>query len=150
MILKPKKCNECPARGWGDYYVPDECVEGAETFVLGQNPGPDEENEGRPFVGKTGKEMELRYFPLAKLVRGVNVSIGNTIRCRMFGTNNLPSGKQGAAIAVFCQSAHFRPPQSTRLTVAQGAWAWRAKGQTTKISDWRGFLAPDEYQGDTV
>lgn len=121
-------------------FVPDELVEGAEVFVLGQNPGADEAREGRPFVGKTGQVMESRYFPEAGLERGVNVSLGNALRCRWRGSNDLPPESVLAGALSHCMQAHFRPPSTTRLVVAQGGLAWRAMGQKGKITEWRGFL----------
>ena len=125
----------------GQGFVPDEVVE-AEVFILGQNPGFDEELEGRPFVGATGQTMIGKYFGSAGLVRGENVSIGNVIRCRWNRQNALPPEAVLKPALRHCMKAHFRPPSQTRLVVAQGALAWRAMGQSTKITEWRGFLAP--------
>lgn len=126
----------------GRGFVPDELVESTAVLVYGQNPGEEEERQGRPFVGKTGQEMERTYFPVAGLVRGENVSIGNALRCRWQGGNTLPSGKVLDAAIAHCTQAHLRVPGGTRLIVAQGAVAWKALGGPGKISDWRGFLKP--------
>lgn len=159
MIAKPSSCEGCPLyqSGTGGF-VPDEIVEGAPVFVLGQNPGEDEEHEGRPFVGKTGQAMMADFFPAGGLIRGENVSIGNLIKCRLYikgkGTNNLPTGATLAGAVAHCTSKHLAIPASTRLVVAQGAHAWRyASGTSFNISDWRGFLAPNGYAptgNDTV
>src|SRR5262245_41101390 len=89
MLPKPDACRSCPlwGNGWG--YVPDEVVEGAPVFVTGQNPGQEEEDSGKPFVGATGRQMESKYFKQAGLERG-KVSIGNALRCRWQGSNELP------------------------------------------------------------
>jgi len=121
-------------------FVPDEIVDGSEVFVLGQNPGVDECREGRPFVGKTGQVMMQRYFPEAGLERGVNVSLGNVLRCRWQNSNDLPPEPALTKAIQHCQAAHFRPPSTTRLVVAQGGLAWRAMGQSGKVTEWRGFL----------
>jgi DNA polymerase len=125
--------------------VPDEVVEGAEVFVLGQNPGEEEEREGRPFVGSTGRKMMAVYFPVAGLVRGENVSIGNTLRCRWQNSNNLPTGKILDQAMAHCTRAYLRIPESTKLVVAQGALAVRAmsKDPLVTVEKWRGFLIPN-------
>ena len=129
-------------------FVPDELIDGAPVFVLGQNPGEEEEKEGRPFIGKTGQAMMADFFPAGGLIRGENVSIGNLIKCRLYtangkGTNNLPTGNTLKAAVTHCTNAHLHIPLSTRLVVAQGAHAWKyASGTDYPISEWRGFLAP--------
>ena len=138
----------CPLYQTGDGFVPDELVEGAEVFVLGQNPGVDEEKEGKPFVGKTGQKMIETYFPVAKLVRGENVSIGNVIKCRWNNSNNLPSGKTLQESVRHCVREHLYIPPSTRLIVAQGSLAAKTISGDDRlaIEKWRGFLIPNEYK----
>ena len=145
-MRKPPSCQGCPMYQDGDGFVPDELVEGSEVFVLGQNPGAEEEREGKPFVGKTGQAMLNEYFPIANLVRGENVSIGNTLKCRWRKSNNLPIGKTLMDAVAHCTKSHLRFPQSTRLVVAQGALATKVMTQNNDISitDWRGFLLPNE------
>lgn len=113
-------------------------------LVVGQNPGQQEEQEGRPFVGATGQMMERVYFPLAGLVRGVNVSVANAIRCRWHHGNDLPAlGAKDKLIETaiaHCANAHLRIPPSTKLIVAQGAYSLYALTGQTKINDWRGYL----------
>src|SRR5262249_6864545 len=125
----------------------DEPIPGAPVLVLGQNPGADEEREGRPFVGRTGEMMVREWLPRAGLIRGENVSIANTLRCRWQGpqgrTNNLPNGKVLNEAIRHCTESYFRVPAGTKLIVAQGAVAWKAMGGPGSITDWRGFLKPD-------
>lgn len=130
----------------GTGFVPDEIIEGAPVFILGQNPGAEEEKVGKPFMGKTGQAMESKYFPIAGLIRGENVSIGNTLRCRWNNSNNLPSGRVLADSVLHCTREHLRIPRSTRLVIAQGALAVKLVAQDEKISieKWRGFLIPNE------
>lgn len=144
MLPKPDTCKGCPLYQDGNGFVPDELVEGSEVFVLGQNPGAEEEQEGKPFVGKTGYVMVHEYFPIAGLVRGENVSIGNTLRCRWQQSNNLPTGKTLSSAVAHCTQAHLRIPESTKLVVAQGSLAAKlmANDDTLSITDWRGFLLP--------
>jgi uracil-DNA glycosylase len=148
-LSKPEKCKGCPLYQSGEGFVPDEIIEGSEVFVLGQNPGEEEERQGKPFVGKTGQVMVSRYFPAAGLRRGENVSIGNTLRCRWKGGNTLPTGKLLSQAVVHCNREYLRIPISTRLVVSQGALAAKflARDDKLSIEKWRGFLLPNEYQG---
>ena len=124
-------------------FVPDEVVDGATIFVLGQNPGADEEREGKPFVGATGETMARDFFPRAGLTRGVNVSLGNVLRCRWVSdgqrTNLLPRGAVLRQAVAQCRQ-YLALPTTTKLVVACGALAWSALEKPGSISAWRGFV----------
>lgn len=143
-------CRGCPFFGDGNKnFVGDEIINGAPVFVLGQNPGADEEREGRPFIGKTGEQQAKHFFPKAGLIRGENVSIGNAIRCRLNNSNELPpikSTEMRQAIE-HCSRAHLRRPEGARLVIAQGEVAlYAATGEglheNRTIAAWRGWLVP--------
>ena len=177
MIPKPSTCDGCPVKPLSPYWVPDEVVPGAPVFILLQNPGENEVKGRRflgysggserweshppaPAIGKTGHFQEQRMFPLAGLERGINVNIGNVIRCRWGNTNELPplSDVRVREAIIHCQRQHYRPPAATTLVVVQGEYAlWamtREAGHATKeitdeesekgrtISSWRGWLLP--------
>src|SRR3989304_9324580 len=121
MIRKPDTCIGCPLYGDGLGFVPDEIIEDAEVFVLGQAPGEEEEAEGIPFTGRTGQRMDKRFLPLAGLERGKNVSVGNVLKCRWQSggpfarTNALPGADLLARAVGHCTSAHLRIPADVRL-----------------------------------
>ena len=57
--------------------------EGAEApllMMIGEAPGGDEEKQGRPFVGKAGKNLD-HFLALVGLVRG-NIYITNVVKFR--------------------------------------------------------------------
>lgn len=143
MLPKPDTCKGCPLYGTGKGWVPDEIKSGARVLIYGQNPGEDEEREGRPFVGKTGALMESEFFKRAGLSRE-EVSIGNAIRCRWRFGNELPPVEQKITqeALAHCTQAHFVLPEGTKLIVAQGAYALKALTGEHTISDWRGYLLP--------
>lgn len=118
-----------------------------------------------PTIGPTGWMQEREFFPLAGLKRGENVSIANTIRCRWRDpatgkhTNTLPPVNILRPAVDICNRNYSRIPSSTNLIIAQGKLAWEhLTHQTTvtdqtrrmKISDWRGYLAPEPYAGIPV
>src|SRR5262245_55839483 len=78
MLPKPSECTGCPLYGDGVGWVPDEIVEDSDTMILMQNPGDDEEREGRPAVGKTGQVMDAKMLPRAGLIRG-QVTVANVL-----------------------------------------------------------------------
>lgn len=148
MLPKPDSCKGCPFYGAGVGFVPDELRPGTEVMVIGQNPGEQEEAEGKPFVGKTGQMMESKFFPLAGLDRS-RMSIGNAIRCRVNDSNELPPLDQTTSreAVEHCTRAHLRKPEGTRLVIAQGAYALFATtghgaNKNDRIGDWRGWALP--------
>ncbi len=139
---KPPGCFGCPLYGDGRGYVGDELREGAAVFIVGQNPGEQEEVEGRPFIGKTGQAME-KYLRDAGLTRD-EVSVGNALRCRWRGSNDIPHIRDALK---YCWAAHGRIPDGTRLIVSQGDYAAvTLTGETVSAGDkstgWRGYLRP--------
>jgi len=139
MLPKPDLCRACPLWQTGKGWVPDEIVEDAPVFILAQNPGQEEEAAGKPMVGKTGQYQEAAFFPVAGLERGINVSIGNVLRCRWQRSNTLPP-EPTLTEAIACCKQHLKIPKSVRLVVAEGALAWRALGGTGSVTEWRGQL----------
>jgi uracil-DNA glycosylase len=71
------RCALCP--GKFNMVGPDGPQE-AEYVFIGEAPGRDEDRHGRPFVGKTGREVNEHYLPLAGL-RREQVYFSNSIRC---------------------------------------------------------------------
>ena len=145
MILKGSGCIGCPLHTRGAMMVPDEMIEGAKVCIVGQNPGAEEEAQGKPFIGQTGKLLMGTYMPIAGLERG-KVSLANVIRCRVDGSNELPALKTKDRLAEqaieHCQRAYFRPPESTRLIVVQGNYALYGLTGELRSTAWRGWLLP--------
>src|SRR2546428_7763535 len=88
VLAKPPACQGCPFYGDGQGFVPGE-LRGSPVLVYGQNPGAEEEAQGKPFVGATGATMERNYFKVSGLSRE-DVSLDNAIRCRYKNANELP------------------------------------------------------------
>ena len=124
----------------GHGWVPDEIVTGAPVLTLFQNPGAEEEIEGRPTVGKTGQWVARHLHPPAGLTRGVNVSIANVLKCRWRrwvgmgkggmweGTNSLPPEPILTQAMAHCTSAYLRMPPGVEVVVACGELAHRYVG----------------------
>ena len=78
------RCALCPAK---HNLVPPSGPEDSDVIFIGEAPGKDEDREKIPFVGKTGREVNEHYLPLAGL-RRAGVRVANAIRC-------LPDRPQG-------------------------------------------------------
>jgi len=148
-MKKGPRCESCPAYGFSSQMVPDEIKPGAQIYLLNQAPGANEEALGQPMVGKTGQAWESRFLKDAGLSRD-QVNVGNVIRCRWHGTDDLPpvSSVLVKAAMKHCQQAYFTIPPATRLLVAAGDYACMAlTGSTVADGDkagsgWRGYLKP--------
>jgi uracil-DNA glycosylase family 4 len=53
----------------------------ADWLIVGEAPGAEEDLKGEPFVGQSGKLLD-NMLAAIKLVRGKNVYIANTVKCR--------------------------------------------------------------------
>src|SRR5712691_11884035 len=142
MLPKPDGCLGCPFYGDALGFVPDEVIPNAKNQVYLQNPGEQEEQEGKPAVGPTGQVLNQTLLPRAGLSRGIDVSVCNALRCRYNHQNKLPSGKQLEEAIRRCRQFDSNDA-GTKLTVAAGAAAWQAFDGPGSITDWRGFLAPN-------
>jgi uracil-DNA glycosylase len=78
------RCPQCP--GTNNCVPPDgPCP--ADVMFIGEGPGKEENEKLIPFIGKTGREVNEHYLPLAGLRRD-QVYVTNAIKC-------LPSGRGG-------------------------------------------------------
>lgn len=57
MNPKPRECDGCPRFNSGRGFVPGDGPLDARLIVLGEQPGTNEVNEGKPFVGASGYEL---------------------------------------------------------------------------------------------
>lgn len=65
---------------------------GAEILVIGEAPGKDEDEQGKPFVGRSGQLMD-RMFAQIGLDRKSNILISNTIYWRPPGNRDPTQGE---------------------------------------------------------
>ena len=73
-----RRCGLCETRtnvvfGMGDPH--------AEVMFIGEGPGRNEDEQGLPFVGRSGKLLD-QYLEAVDLTREKNVFIGNIVKCR--------------------------------------------------------------------
>ncbi len=71
------RCSTCPGK---HKCIPFVGPAHAQLKFIGEAPGRDEDKKGEVFIGKTGREVNEGYFPLAGIRRS-DVRIGNAISC---------------------------------------------------------------------
>lgn len=84
MLKKVRKqianCKECQLHEKRKNVVPGEGNTDADLIFIGEAPGREEDNQGRPFVGRAGNLL-TKIIKAMKMTRG-DVFIGNIIKCR--------------------------------------------------------------------
>ncbi len=139
-----KNCTMCPLGTLGRTNVvfgegnPD-----ADILFIGEGPGASEDQQGRPFVGRSGKLLTKALEGLG--IQRADVFITNIVKCRP--PNNRPPTPEEATMCtslfLFNQLKIIRPA----IICALGATALRSLfGQEVKISKVRGTIMRfDEY-----
>ena len=74
-------CQRCPLHTTRHNVVFGQGVENAEVLFVGEGPGQNEDEQGLPFVGRSGQLMDkmLHYIDLD---RSRNIYIANIVKCR--------------------------------------------------------------------
>jgi DNA polymerase len=99
VAAEVRACSACDLCKVRIFAVPGEGVEQPLVLVLGEAPGADEDETGRPFVGPAGQLLD-RMLAAIDLSRKKNCFIANTIKCRPPG-NRDPLPEETAACAHF-------------------------------------------------
>lgn len=74
-------CTKCPLHETRTHAVPGEGARFAKIILVGEGPGKNEDETGRPFVGRAGKLLDLMLDAVG-LSRETNVFIANMVKCR--------------------------------------------------------------------
>lgn len=104
-ITRCQKCRLCAGR---TYPVPGEGNPHARLMFIGEGPGRDEDQTGRPFVGRAGQLLD-------KMIGAIGLSreevfIANVVKCRP-PQNRVPTDEEAAACKLHLriQTALIRP-----------------------------------------
>src|SRR5438128_1355521 len=127
------RCALCPAM---NACIPEDGPSNADILFIGEAPGPQEDKgakkrpPGRPFIGKTGEEVDRHYLPLAGL-RREHVCFTNAIRClpTSAGGKLDPTRAKDLALLECCAATHLYPlieRLRPKILVPLGAFACRA------------------------
>ena len=84
-------------------------VENAEVLFVGEGPGQSEDEQGLPFVGRSGQLLDKYLFAI-DLDRNQNCYIANIVKCRP-PQNRVPTDEEAAACKLHLriQTALIRP-----------------------------------------
>ncbi len=107
----------------------------AGLMVVGEGPGREEDREGRPFVGRSGRLLERLLLEEAGL-RREQVYIANVVKCRPPGNRDpLPEEIEACRPYLDAQVSLVGP----RVVLTLGNFATRVLlGTSERISDLRG------------
>lgn len=75
-----KACTQCPLQKNRRQAVPGEGSSQAQILFLGEGPGQNEDQEGRPFVGEAGRFLDELLSSIK--VKRQDVFITNVVKCR--------------------------------------------------------------------
>ena len=74
-------CTRCPLCETRQHVVFGQGAADAEVLFVGEGPGQSEDEQGLPFVGRSGKLLDS-YLEAVDLSREKNVFIANIVKCR--------------------------------------------------------------------
>jgi len=74
-------CTRCPLSETRTHVVFGQGVPSAEVLFVGEGPGQSEDEQGLPFVGRSGKLLDKYLFAI-DLDRSKNCYIANIVKCR--------------------------------------------------------------------
>ena len=75
------QCRRCPLCAERRHVVFGQGVPNAEVLLIGEGPGAQEDEQGLPFVGRSGQLLD-HYLEAVDLSRDKNVYIANIVKCR--------------------------------------------------------------------
>jgi DNA polymerase len=133
-----RKCMQCPLGTLGRTHVVfGEGNADAKIMVVGEGPGQDEDRQGRPFVGRSGKLLTQTFSNVG--ISRVNVYITNVVKCRP-PNNRTPLPLESTTcknLLLFNQIKIINPS----IIITLGAIALQAfAGEKASISQVRGKI----------
>ena len=114
-------CTECDLCEGRTQAVPGEGPENAEIMFVGEGPGFQEDQQGRPFVGPAGRLLE-RLLASIRLTRQ-EVYIANVVKCRPPGNRDPVPAEIGACRKYLEQQIELIDPKLI-VTLGRHSLAW--------------------------
>lgn len=102
-----KRCKLCKTR---KNIVFGEGNPNAEIMFIGEGPGADEDEQGRPFVGRAGKLLD-RWIELGMGIKREEVYIGNIVKCRPPNNRDPEAEEVSACIGFIKQQVRAIQPK---------------------------------------
>lgn len=138
-------CARCACRAEASRVVAGEGPLDAEFMVLGQNPGDEEDTEGRPFIGRGGKEF-ADWLTVLGLARE-RILVTNAVKCHTT-RNRVPKTAEITTCthAWLTQELHAFPKLQVIITLGKPATAV-VLGNKTKVPLLEPFWAKVQFAG---
>lgn len=129
-----RSCDRCPLHAGRTQAVPGEGPPDAPVLFVGEGPGAEEDQQGRPFVGAAGRLLD-RLLASIKVPRE-RVFITNTVRCRPPGNREPKPDEVAACLPYLVRQMSVLQP---RVVCLLGTTATRALlGADQKLNQVRG------------
>lgn len=138
--LRIRDCTLCGLSETRTHTVPGEGSATAEVMFIGEGPGKDEDEQGRPFVGRAGKLLDELIESIG--MRRDDVFILNMVKCRPPGNRNPESGELSACSGYLDEQLAAVDPV---LLVTLGAVPLTRFAPGSRVSAVRGKII--EYEG---
>lgn len=131
-------CDDCPLASIATHPVPGIGQGRISVMFVGEAPGEDEDKEGKPFVGRAGKDV---FNPMLKQLglKRDDVWIYNVLRCRP--PDNQITSLEGRRALALCPGRFLYPAIAElqpKVIVALGATAGKILSNGNNLRDMRG------------
>ncbi len=97
-----KNCHKCDLSKTRKNIVFGEGIFSSKIMLIGEGPGQQEDETGKPFVGKAGQLLD-KILESQGISREKNIYICNTVKCRPPG-NRIPTNEEMAACREYLDS----------------------------------------------
>lgn len=144
-------CRECPLREHATNLVPGVGGEKASIMLVGEAPGREEDEKGRVFVGRAGRDV-LRPILKSLGLKTKDVAIYNTLMCRP-PDNNIKHKDAAAALSICPDHSLFPAIKKINplVIVALGNTSYRIlTGERKPMKDLRGSTATYSMDGVSI
>ena len=146
---KVEKCNLCQLRQQCIQTVFGEGALGKGLMVIGEGPGQDEDKQGRPFVGRAGRLLDL-ILESGGFSRKANTYIANIVKCRPPGNRVPLPEEREACLPYLLEQIKIAEPKIIILlgaTAIQGLIDAKAKigGSRGSWLEWQGIQVMPTY-----
>lgn len=142
-----KNCHACPMAASRTMTVPGEGAPGCPLVIVGEAPGRDEDLQGMPFVGKSGKLL-TRILAASGIERATDAAVVNVLKCRP-PANRDPHPEEMRACAAFLDRQLELLEPRAMLLMGRHA-VLRILGKTESIGRLRGQTFEATVAGKTV
>ncbi len=140
-----QRCSLCREKSQGRGPVRGDGPQPCPLLLLGEGPGPHEDDNKIPFCGPTGREVNERYLLMTDTWRE-EVRVSNVSLCSFPGYRN-PTQVEAATCAAFHLPGEIAKTKP-RLIVAMGAIACSVFDEKIDLATQHGFPSDNSYSVD--